>query len=83
MLYPKPSCLRIFTDGSHLSDSPNAGARVFSEIFSFCVPMGRGTALDESEAPSLGCPTSTLSMQPVSVGKNEESRKYVILIFVY
>ncbi|GIY39976.1 hypothetical protein CEXT_249351 [Caerostris extrusa] len=37
MLYPDPEGLRIFTDGSLLSDSPNANAGVFSEIFSFYV----------------------------------------------
>ncbi|GIY50757.1 uncharacterized protein CDAR_476771 [Caerostris darwini] len=46
MLYPDPEWLRIFTDGSLLSDNPNGGAGVFSEIFSFYVPVGRGTAFD-------------------------------------
>ncbi|GIY08048.1 hypothetical protein CDAR_83691 [Caerostris darwini] len=44
ILYPDPEGLRIFTDGSLLSDSPNAGARVFSEMFSFYVPV-EGTSL--------------------------------------
>ncbi|GFV71056.1 hypothetical protein TNCV_946491 [Trichonephila clavipes] len=35
------------------------------------------------EAWACGCPISTLSMLPVSVGKNEESRTSVTLIFVY
>ncbi|GIY01931.1 uncharacterized protein CEXT_332121 [Caerostris extrusa] len=35
ILYPDPEWLRIFTDGSLLSDSPNAGTGVSSEIFSF------------------------------------------------
>ncbi|GIY22873.1 hypothetical protein CDAR_599931 [Caerostris darwini] len=46
ILYPDPEWLRIFFDGSLLSDSHNAGARVFSEFFSFYVPVGRGTAFD-------------------------------------
>ncbi|GIY28366.1 hypothetical protein CDAR_231001 [Caerostris darwini] len=46
MLYPDPEWLRIFTDGSLLSDNPNAGAGVFSEIFSFYVPVGRGTTFE-------------------------------------
>ncbi|GIY10964.1 RNase H domain-containing protein [Caerostris darwini] len=46
ILYPDPECLRIFTDGSLLSDSPNAGAGVFSEIFTFYVPVGRDTVFD-------------------------------------
>ncbi|GIY86838.1 hypothetical protein CEXT_130601 [Caerostris extrusa] len=48
ILYPDPEWLRICTDGSLLSDSPNAGTGVFSEIFSFYVPVGRGTAFDGS-----------------------------------
>ncbi|GIY82790.1 hypothetical protein CEXT_276931 [Caerostris extrusa] len=46
ILYPDPEWLRIFTDGSLLSDSPNAGAGVFSEFLSFYVPVGRDTAFD-------------------------------------
>ncbi|GIX97278.1 uncharacterized protein CDAR_103691 [Caerostris darwini] len=46
ILYPDPEWLRMFTDGSLLSDSPNAGAGVFSEFFSFYIPVGRGTAFD-------------------------------------
>ncbi|GIY86325.1 uncharacterized protein CDAR_513391 [Caerostris darwini] len=46
ILYPDPEWLRIFTDGSLLSDSPNGGAGVFSEIFSSYPPVGRGTAFD-------------------------------------
>ncbi|GFV80291.1 hypothetical protein TNCV_4956941 [Trichonephila clavipes] len=34
------------TDASLMSDSPNAGAGVFSEFFSFYIPMGRGTVFD-------------------------------------
>ncbi|XP_035216945.1 uncharacterized protein LOC118190350, partial [Stegodyphus dumicola] len=44
--YPEPEWLRIFTDGSLLSDGPNAGAGVFSEIFSFCIPVAQGSAFD-------------------------------------
>ncbi|GFY71748.1 hypothetical protein TNIN_265891 [Trichonephila inaurata madagascariensis] len=44
ILYHEPESLRIFADGSLLSDSPNAGAGVFSEIISFYVSMDRGTA---------------------------------------
>ncbi|GIY87029.1 RNase H domain-containing protein [Caerostris darwini] len=43
ILYPDPEWLRILTDRSLLS---KAGAGVFSEIFSFYVPVGRGTAFD-------------------------------------
>ncbi|GIY42993.1 hypothetical protein CDAR_461891 [Caerostris darwini] len=32
------------------SDNPNAGAGVFSEIFSFYGPVGRGTAFDSEIA---------------------------------
>ncbi|GIY85597.1 hypothetical protein CDAR_205371 [Caerostris darwini] len=44
ILYPDSEGLRIFTVGSLVSDSPNVGAGVFSEIFSFCVHVGRGTS---------------------------------------
>ncbi|GFY36578.1 hypothetical protein TNCV_27831 [Trichonephila clavipes] len=40
-------CLQIFTDGSFMSDSSNTSAGIFSEIFSFYVPVGRGTAFDD------------------------------------
>ncbi|XP_035216426.1 uncharacterized protein LOC118189854 [Stegodyphus dumicola] len=46
IFYPEPEWLRIFTDGSFLSDGPNAGAGVFSKIFSFYIPLGRGSAFD-------------------------------------
>ncbi|GIY78094.1 hypothetical protein CEXT_566211 [Caerostris extrusa] len=42
-----PEWLRIFTDGSLLSDSPNAGAEFFfQKFFSFYLPVERGTAFD-------------------------------------
>ncbi|XP_035207174.1 uncharacterized protein LOC118182020 [Stegodyphus dumicola] len=47
IFYPEPEWLRIFTDGSLLSDGPNAGAGVLFEIFSFYIPMSRGTAYSE------------------------------------
>ncbi|XP_035229939.1 uncharacterized protein LOC118201887 [Stegodyphus dumicola] len=50
IFYPEPEWLRIFTDGSLLSDGPNAGARVFSEIFSFYIPVKRGSAFDSEIA---------------------------------
>ncbi|GFU11955.1 hypothetical protein TNCV_3265551 [Trichonephila clavipes] len=39
--------------------------------------------LRSCEAPARGCPCSPLSTRPVSVGKDEESRKSLILISVY
>ncbi|XP_035229894.1 uncharacterized protein LOC118201842 [Stegodyphus dumicola] len=50
IFYSEPECLRIFTDGSLLSDGPNAGAGVFSEIFSFYIPVGRGSEFDSEIA---------------------------------
>ncbi|GFY37453.1 hypothetical protein TNIN_63241 [Trichonephila inaurata madagascariensis] len=44
VLYPEQEWLRILTDGSLMSDSPNAGAGDFSKMFSFYVPEGQGTA---------------------------------------
>ncbi|XP_035212608.1 uncharacterized protein LOC118186612 [Stegodyphus dumicola] len=46
IFYPEPEWLLIFTNGSLLSDGPNAGAGVFSEIFSFYIPVRRGSAFD-------------------------------------
>ncbi|GFV32830.1 hypothetical protein TNCV_3365191 [Trichonephila clavipes] len=46
ILYTKPEWLRIFTDGTILCGSPNAGMLEFSPIFfSFYDPMRRGTVL--------------------------------------
>ncbi|GFY40477.1 hypothetical protein TNIN_319471 [Trichonephila inaurata madagascariensis] len=39
--------LLILSDGSLLSDSPNADARVLSKSFPFYAPVGRGTAFDD------------------------------------
>ncbi|XP_071043832.1 uncharacterized protein [Parasteatoda tepidariorum] len=44
--YPEPEWLRIYTNGSLLHDSPNAGAGVFSEAFSFYAPVRQGSAFD-------------------------------------
>ncbi|GFX12031.1 hypothetical protein TNCV_2998141 [Trichonephila clavipes] len=37
----------------------------------------------DCEAPARGCPCSPLPTRPVSVGKDEESRKSFIVISVY
>ncbi|GIY21489.1 hypothetical protein CDAR_413191 [Caerostris darwini] len=55
ILYPDPEWLRIFTDGSLLSNIPNAGAGVFSESFSFYVPVGRGTTAIRTAMSQLQC----------------------------
>ena len=57
--YPESDWLRIYTDGSLLSDSPVAGAGVFSEIFSFYFPVGVGSSFD-GEIAAIGVALSQL-----------------------
>nr|XP_015922912.1 uncharacterized protein LOC107451359 [Parasteatoda tepidariorum] len=38
--FPEPEWPRVYTDGSFSNNQPNAGAGVFSELFSFYAPIG-------------------------------------------
>ncbi|XP_054710393.1 inactive dipeptidyl peptidase 10-like [Uloborus diversus] len=66
--YPESEWIHIYTDGSRVADHINAGAGVYSEHFSFSIPVGKYASAFDGEKP--------LNIQSFSISPD---RKYVLI----
>jgi hypothetical protein len=67
--FSKPGWLRIYTDGSKIAKSKNAGAGIYSKLFSQHIIVGTNNSAFDGEVKAIEMALNNLSFQTMKHNK--------------